>query len=78
MDIIEVSGRCVACGEDPEGPERCQPKPALVEKLEWYREQPGLELRENMGNGHVVAVGRPTPRPPEHSNSAEEDAPASD
>ena len=31
-------------------------------KLQWYRDQPGLELRENIGTGHIVAVGVKQPR----------------
>lgn len=58
---IEVSAKCLACGEDPDGQSRCHPDPARVEKLQWYRDQPSFELRENIGSGHVVAVRREQP-----------------
>lgn len=58
---IEVSPKCLACGEDPDSPARCHPDPERVEKLQWYRDQPSFELRENIGNGHVVAVRRDQP-----------------
>ncbi|MBW3537614.1 MAG: hypothetical protein KY395_07610 [Actinobacteria bacterium] len=63
MGIIVVSPHCLACGEDPDTRTRCNPDPRRLRELEWFREQPGFELRENIGTGHVVAVGR-EPRKP--------------
>lgn len=60
MGIITVSPHCLACGGEPDDPERCQPDPARQKELQWFRKQPGFELRENLGTGHVVAVGRET------------------
>jgi hypothetical protein len=58
---IEVSDKCVVCGKNPDDRERCHPDPDRVAKLQWYRDQPSFELRENIGSGHVVAVRRDTP-----------------
>ncbi len=58
---IEVSARCLACGEEPGDRHRCHPDPERVAKLQWFRDQPSFELRENIGSGHIVAVRRDKP-----------------
>ena len=67
VKIISVSPRCLACGRSPDDPERCHPTPDRLEQLQWFRDQPGFELRENIGNGHVVAVGVEQPKPASES-----------
>ena len=58
---IEVSPHCLVCGLDPDDDGRCHPDPDRVDKLQWFRDQPSFELRENIGNGHIVAVRRDEP-----------------